>query len=111
MARRLGEKLQKRPNSPSGGSVVSGSAPARREVHVRGEVGIRAPVESVRCAAVITIVLADDHPVVRSGLRALLDAEDDFEVVAEAGDVPDTVRFLRGHRPTIAVVDLNMPGG
>jgi two-component system response regulator NreC len=60
---------------------------------------------------VITIVLADDHPVVRSGLRALLDAEDDLEVVAEAGDVPDTVRYLRGHQPDVAVVDLNMPGG
>jgi two-component system response regulator NreC len=59
----------------------------------------------------ISIVLADDHPVVRSGLRALLDAEEDLEVVAEAGDVPDTVRYLRGHRPTVAVVDLNMPGG
>jgi DNA-binding NarL/FixJ family response regulator len=35
---------------------------------------------------VITIVLADDHPVVRSGLRMLLDAEPDFEVVAEVGD-------------------------
>ena len=58
----------------------------------------------------ITIVLADDHPVVRSGLRALLESEDDLEVVAEAGDVPETVRYLRGHRPTVAVVDLNMPG-
>jgi two-component system, NarL family, response regulator NreC len=60
---------------------------------------------------VITIVLADDHPVVRSGLRALLDAEEDLEVVAEAGDVPDTVRYIRGHQPDVAVVDLNMPGG
>jgi two-component system response regulator NreC len=60
---------------------------------------------------VITIVLADDHPVVRSGLRALLDAEEDLEVVAEAGDVPDTIRYVRGHQPDVAVVDLNMPGG
>jgi two-component system response regulator NreC len=60
---------------------------------------------------VITIVLADDHPVVRSGIRALLEAEDDLEVVAEAGDVSDTVRYLRGHQPDVAVVDLNMPGG
>ena len=37
----------------------------------------------------ITIVIADDHAVVRSGLRMLLDAEPDFEVVAEAGDVDD----------------------
>ena len=43
-------------------------------------------------AGTITIVLADDHPVVRSGLRMLLDAEDDIEVVAEAGDVDATRR-------------------
>ena len=58
-----------------------------------------------------TIVIADDHAVVRSGLRMLLDAEPDFEVVAEAGTVPDAVRLIRAHRPAVAVLDLNMPGG
>ena len=57
----------------------------------------------------ITIVLADDHPVVRSGLRMLLEAETDFEVVAETGDVDATRRSVLGHKPT--VLDLNMPGG
>ena len=46
----------------------------------------------------------------RSGLRMLLDAEPDFEVVAEAGDVPDAVRYTRGHHPDVLVLDLNMPG-
>ena len=46
----------------------------------------------------IKIVLADDHAVVRSGLRMLLDAEPGFEVVAEAGDADDAVRYVRGHR-------------
>ncbi|HEY1277395.1 MAG TPA: response regulator transcription factor [Thermoleophilaceae bacterium] len=59
----------------------------------------------------ITIVLADDHPVVRSGLRMLLEAEEDFEVVAEAGDVETTARYVLGHKPTVVVLDLNMPGG
>ena len=59
----------------------------------------------------ITIVLADDHAVVRSGLRMLLDAEDDMEVVAEAGDVDGTRRTVLGHKPTVLVLDLNMPGG
>jgi len=59
----------------------------------------------------ITIVLADDHPVVRSGLRMLLEAEDDIEVVAEAGDVDATRRSVLGHKPTVLVLDLNMPGG
>lgn len=58
-----------------------------------------------------TIVLADDHPMVRSGLRMLLDAEDGFEVVAEAGDLDATGRYVRAHRPRVLVLDLNMPEG
>jgi two-component system response regulator NreC len=58
----------------------------------------------------ITIVLADDHAVVRAGLRMLLDAEDGMRVVAEAGDVPDAIRYTRAHRPSVLILDLNMPG-
>src|SRR4026207_1090404 len=57
-----------------------------------------------------TIVIADDHGVVRSGLRMLLEAEPDLEVVAEAGDVEDARRFVRGHKPAVLILDLNMPG-
>jgi two-component system, NarL family, response regulator NreC len=57
-----------------------------------------------------TIVLADDHTVVRSALRMLLEAEPDFEVVAEAGNADDAVRYVRGHKPTVLILDLNMPG-
>ena len=59
----------------------------------------------------IRIVLGEDHAVVRSALRMLLDAEADLEVVAEAGDVDTTLRFVRGHRPDVLILDLNMPGG
>jgi two-component system response regulator NreC len=59
----------------------------------------------------VKVIIADDHAVVRSGLRMLLDAEDDLRVVAEAGDVPDAMRMVRAHRPAVAVLDLNMPGG
>jgi two-component system, NarL family, response regulator NreC len=59
----------------------------------------------------ITIVLADDHAVVRSGLRMLLEAEDGFQVVAEAGDVDATRRTVLGYKPGVLVLDLNMPGG
>ncbi len=59
----------------------------------------------------IRIVLADDHAVVRSGLRMLLDNEEDFEVVAEASDVESARRYVRGHHPGVLVLDLNMPGG
>jgi two-component system response regulator NreC len=57
-----------------------------------------------------TLVIADDHAVVRSGLKMLLDAEPDLEVVAEAGDVESAIRYVRGHKPTVLVLDLHMPG-
>ena len=59
----------------------------------------------------IKIVLADDHAVVRSGLRLILDGEDGMRVVAEAGDTADAVRLTRAHRPHVLVLDINMPGG
>ena len=62
-------------------------------------------------ASTIRIVLADDHEVVRSGLRLVLDAESDLEVVAEASDIDGTRRYVRGHHPAVLVLDLNMPGG
>jgi two-component system, NarL family, response regulator NreC len=56
------------------------------------------------------IVLADDHSVVRQGLRMMLDAQPGLRVVAEAGDVDDALRMTRAHRPRVLVLDLNMPG-
>jgi two-component system response regulator NreC len=60
--------------------------------------------------APITIVLADDHAVVRSGLRMVLDREAGFEVVSEAGDAETAVRTVLGHKPRVLILDLNMPG-
>jgi two-component system response regulator NreC len=54
------------------------------------------------------IVLADDHAVVRSGLRFVLEAEDGLEVIAEAGTVEETLRKVRAIRPDVLVLDLNM---
>jgi two-component system response regulator NreC len=59
----------------------------------------------------VRIVLADDHAVVRSGLKLVLENEPAFEVVAEASDVDSARRYVRGHRPAVLVLDLNMPGG
>jgi two-component system, NarL family, response regulator NreC len=58
-----------------------------------------------------SIVIADDHAVMRSGLRMLLDATDDLEVVGEAGDVDETIRKLKAYKPDVLVLDLHMPGG
>jgi len=58
-----------------------------------------------------TIVLADDHAIVRSALRALLESEAEFEVVAEAGDVDESVRKVLAYKPDVIVLDLSMPGG
>ncbi|MGI8802326.1 MAG: response regulator [Solirubrobacteraceae bacterium] len=55
-------------------------------------------------------MIADDHEVVRSGLRLLLDAQSDFEVIAEAGDAAEARRHVRGFKPSVLVLDLNMPG-
>jgi two-component system response regulator NreC len=59
----------------------------------------------------IGVVIADDHAVVRRGLKQLLEAEPDVEVLAEAGDIEDARRYVRGHHPQVLVLDLNLPGG
>jgi two-component system response regulator NreC len=69
-----------------------------------------ASASDAQSSETIRIVLADDHAVVRSGLRLLLDSEPDFEVVAEAGEVESARRYVRGHHPAVLVIDLNMPG-
>jgi two-component system response regulator NreC len=58
----------------------------------------------------IKIVIADDHAIVRRGLRQLIEGEDGFEVVAEAEDVESARRYVHGHNPNVLVLDLNMPG-
>jgi len=61
-------------------------------------------------AAAIRVVIVDDHAVVRSGLRHVLEAEDDIEVVAEAGDMRNAVFEARAHKPDVILMDVVMPG-
>lgn len=55
------------------------------------------------------IILADDHRIIREGLRALLDKEPDMEVVAEAEDGRTTVRLTRECKPDVVIMDITMP--
>jgi len=59
---------------------------------------------------VIRVVLADDQALVRAGFRALLDAQDDIEVVGEAGDGEEAVRLARSQAPDVVLMDIRMPG-
>ena len=57
----------------------------------------------------ITIFLADDHAVVRDGLRFLLEAQPDLDVIGDAGNGRETVRLVDKHRPDIVIMDIAMP--
>jgi two-component system response regulator NreC len=59
---------------------------------------------------VIEVVLVDDHAVVRSGLRMLLDAQEDIEVVGEAGNAKDAIFRARALKPDVILLDVVMPG-
>ncbi|HUJ56382.1 MAG TPA: response regulator transcription factor [Gaiellaceae bacterium] len=59
----------------------------------------------------IRILIVDDHQLVRSGLRRLLEAEDDLTVEDEAGTAYDGIRLARLHKPDLVLLDVGMPGG
>jgi two-component system response regulator NreC len=58
----------------------------------------------------LSVVIVDDHAVVRRGVRALLEAQPEFLVVAEADDVPGALEAVQTHRPALVVLDIHMPG-
>jgi len=57
----------------------------------------------------LRIVIADDHALVRDGIRARLELQDDLEIVAEASDVLEAVEMTRLHKPDIVMLDISMP--
>jgi two-component system response regulator NreC len=68
--------------------------------------------DAARAEGPIDVIIADDHAVVRDGIRTVLEREaDEFRVVAEAADVPSTIRAVREHKPDLLTLDLAMPGG
>jgi DNA-binding NarL/FixJ family response regulator len=61
-------------------------------------------------SGVVRVLLADDQALVRAGLRSLLDAEGDIEVVGEAADGAEAISLAREHRPDVILMDVRMPG-
>jgi two-component system invasion response regulator UvrY len=58
----------------------------------------------------IKVLLADDHSIVRAGLRRIVEESGDMEVIAEAADGREAIRHIRDNRPDVAVIDISMPG-
>lgn len=79
-------------------------APRRTDTLV-GEEDSSTPMKTLR------LVVADDHPVVRAGLEAMLRTQPDFELVGNASTVSEASRCIRNASPHVALVDLRMPGG
>lgn len=59
----------------------------------------------------ITLLIVDDHPVVRDGLRGMFESAPDFTVLAEASDGVEAVRLATALDPDVILMDLRMPGG
>ena len=57
----------------------------------------------------VKIVIADDHPIVRQGLRQMIEAEKRFTIVGEADDGEDALQLIETHKPDVAVLDIDMP--
>ncbi|MDV9202985.1 response regulator, partial [Streptomyces sp. Wh19] len=58
----------------------------------------------------IRVLIADDEPMIRAGVRSVLSTDPDIDVVAEAADGRDAVELVHRHRPAVAVLDIRMPG-
>ena len=63
----------------------------------------------VKAKARIKVILADDHHIVRAGIRQLLESAKDIEVIAEAGDGEEAQALIQKHKPDVAVLDIQMP--
>ncbi len=73
--------------------------------------GLQAIEDEAPAGRRIRVVLADDHPLLRQGLRMVIDAEPDLEVAGEAAGSEEAIRLVAALRPDILLLDITMPGG
>ena len=97
------------------GSIrTNGSTPRRLETPMIDQSSsatvLNSPTRREQDEATLRIVLADDHAVVRAGIRMLLESQPGWEVVAESADADSAARQVRGHKPDVLILDLAMPG-
>lgn len=76
-----------------------------------GTLGRQMEKEEIAAETTIRIVLADDHAIVRGALKALLEAQEDFEIVGEAESLATVRAAVSEHRPHVLILDVNMPDG
>src|SRR2546422_639623 len=100
---------RERGGGPTPDRYVSGGVNPWGRTCLTLELPLAVPFERERRVKT-TIVLADDHPIVRQGLRSVLEAEPDFRVIGEAGDGLETMQLVERLRPQVLVLDLLMPG-
>ena len=72
--------------------------------------GTHADREAGTCAQPITVLIADDHPLVLAGIRRALDGHEDIEVAGEAHSGPEVLQMIERRRPRIVLLDMSMPG-
>lgn len=80
---------------------------SREAVHSRA--GMASAAARTAPSATIRVLAADDHPVVRAGIRAMIENEPDMTMVAEATDGAEVVALFEAHRPDVVLMDLRMP--
>ena len=67
------------------------------------------PKSSNKSKTKIQVLLADDHQIVRAGIRQLIESAGDLHVIAEAGDGEEAQALIQKHKPDVAVLDIQMP--
>src|SRR5690348_10285662 len=92
----------------TGISVVPVTLETRRSslgLHVSSNSEVTFPMENIR------VLIADDHPIFRQGIRGVLDAEPDIEVVGDAADGKQAIALARALSPDVVLLDVHMPNG